>query len=106
MILKDIVIQPTPIGDLTFVNASFNSIYGMIKSEWTLDPATRLFSHSLTLPINSDATVKIPAVDGIVWEGGVEVGEKEEIEVVRRVGHLCEMKVRSGTYAFTSYLPK
>jgi len=57
---KHIIIKPTPCGDLTFVKADYNSLYGPIRSEWKIEKNT--FQLDIEIPANTSATVLIPAI--------------------------------------------
>lgn len=56
---KHLVMKPTPAGDLKFVNASYNSLYGQVKSNWNIIGGT--FNWDVSVPVNSTATLYIPA---------------------------------------------
>ncbi len=55
---KNIILNPHPGGGLTFVNASLNSVYGKIKSSWSIKEG--LFIYDITIPANTTATVILP----------------------------------------------
>lgn len=55
---KHIVLNPKPVGELTFVNASFKSLYGTISSNWKRKGDD--FDWHVTIPPNTTATVHIP----------------------------------------------
>lgn len=54
-----IILKPEPVGDLSFVNGSFKSLYGIIKSEWKLH--SNQFTWKFTIPPNTKATIYVPA---------------------------------------------
>ena len=54
-----IVIAPQPVGDITSVHASVNTIRGRIASEWT--HTNGQFVLTATIPANATATVSVPA---------------------------------------------
>lgn len=56
---KHIILRPRPVGDLKWVKASHESMYGTIKSEWEVDDA-RQFDWTVTVPPNATATVYVP----------------------------------------------
>ena len=70
------LIRPYPVGNLTFVKASHQSMYGMIRSSWRREQDR--FTLDVTIPPNATSTVTMP--DGTVHDVG------------------------SGTYSFTSKL--
>ncbi len=67
---KHIVIAPRPGGTITGARASLKSIYGLIKSEWTL-AADGTFNLRVTIPPNTTATVRLPSGK----ETAIEAGE-------------------------------
>lgn len=67
------VIAPKPVGDLKFVNSSYETLYGTIVVDWTRKDGT--FTLNISVPVNTTAVVYLP-------------GEKEPKEV------------QSGTYKF------
>jgi hypothetical protein len=58
---KKIVINPQPVGDVTWVKASYNSIRGRIVSEWRRDGGK--FTLRISIPANTTATVYVPATN-------------------------------------------
>lgn len=98
---KHILIQPTPGGDFSHVNGEYRSIYGLIKSYWERQGAD--FKLNITIPVNTTATVYIPAADASsVREGGQSAGLAEGVEFLRMEGDRAVYSVGSGTYSFSS----
>ncbi|WP_417361217.1 glycoside hydrolase family 78 protein [Galbibacter sp.] len=58
---KHFFLQPELVGDMEFVNASYESIYGTIVSSWQRNDNRVIFEFSI--PANSSATVKLPLVN-------------------------------------------
>lgn len=56
---RDIVIRPEPVGDVTFVNARYQSPYGEITSNWKKEDHDFLLK--IDIPPNTRATVYLPA---------------------------------------------
>lgn len=65
---KKIIMKPIPVGDLTYVKASHNSPYGMIRSEWEI--IGEEFRWNISVPANTTATVYVPGEEGQVYEVG------------------------------------
>jgi homoserine trans-succinylase len=63
---RDIVIAPQPVGDLTFVEASYNSLYGKIAVHWKKEQGR--FTLNVSIPANCTAKIYLP-------------GEEKEITV-------------------------
>ncbi|MBS1948981.1 MAG: glycoside hydrolase family 78 protein [Bacteroidetes bacterium] len=61
-----IVIRPQPAGDIRFAKASFNSPYGVIKSDWNIDNG--FFNLNVTIPANTTAEIILP--DGASIKSG------------------------------------
>jgi alpha-L-rhamnosidase len=57
---KHIVMKPHPVGDLQYVKASYDSIQGMILSDWKIEEGE--FIWNITIPANTRATVYLPSV--------------------------------------------
>ncbi len=57
---KHILIRPIPGGGLTHAKASYDSIHGLIESEWSLTDDNRLVLR-VQVPVNTRARVTIPA---------------------------------------------
>lgn len=72
---QQIEIRPCPVGDLTFVKGSTETLYGTVAVEWTRQDET--FTLNVTIPVNCTAVVYLP-------------GENEP------------RKVESGKHTFTS----
>jgi len=101
---KKVVINPQPVGDLTWVKASYNSIRGKIVSDWNRDVG--MFTLKVSIPANTSATVYVPATslhsvgDGSLnWQatkakGGVYSRRFENDRVILEIG--------SGDYTFVS----
>ncbi|RRB03998.1 family 78 glycoside hydrolase catalytic domain [Larkinella rosea] len=56
---KHLKLRPQPVGDLTWAKGSFHSPYGWIKSGWT--KTGNRFSYQVEIPVNTVATVYLPA---------------------------------------------
>lgn len=90
---KHILMQPRPVGDLTFVKASHRSPYGLIRSEWRRNGDT--FDWQIEVPANTTATVYVPATKPEnVKADGLTASRFENARAVFELG--------SGTYHFTS----
>ncbi len=51
-------IAPQPVGDLTYCNGSYQSLYGLIRSEWRIDKG--IFKLTVEIPPNVTATIRLP----------------------------------------------
>lgn len=98
---KRIIMRPHPIGDLTFVRASYKSVRGVIKSAWKI--ADNSFIWDITVPVNTTAEVYIPAksVENIT-ESGKSINEITGVKFIRMEGNTAVVEVASGSYRFIS----
>ncbi len=98
---QKILIHPTPVGDLTWVEASYDSIHGPIAVRW--ERAGERFTLKTTIPANTTATVFVPAREGAaITEGGAPVAQRSGITFLRREGDRMIYAIESGTYHFES----
>jgi alpha-L-rhamnosidase len=98
---KHIIMRPRPGGDLTSASAELRSVYGPIRSAWTLEHDT--FDWQIAVPANTTATVYLPSADGTaVHEGDAPAAEAPGVRFVRREGDVVVYEVGAGEYHFTS----
>ncbi|MEN2398997.1 glycoside hydrolase family 78 protein [Flavobacterium sp. MC2016-06] len=71
---KHFFIQPEVVGDMTFVKASYNSIYGKIVSSWEKKDGKLILK--VEIPANTSATIKLP------------VSKNSEIKVNKKAANL------------------
>lgn len=99
---KKIVIKPAPVGDLSWVRASFNSVRGTIVSHWTKSGG--VFTLSVTLPPGTTATVFMPAAEArTVTERGLAPARRG-ITYLRREADREVYLVPSGDWQFRAPL--
>ncbi|HLO32055.1 MAG TPA: glycoside hydrolase family 78 protein [Anaerolineales bacterium] len=101
---KNIIMRPRPGGGLTSAKATLRSMYGFIRSEWTLENTN--FDWQITVPVNTTATVYMPAGDlSHVTENGGPVEEKAQgITFLRVENGFAVFEVKAGQYSFSSQL--
>lgn len=91
--------KPTPTAGLTSVQASYQSVRGLIKSSWKQE--AKRFTWNLTVPGNTKALVYIPAQDAEkVQEGGKKASSAPGVKFLRQEGDRAVFEVGSGDYAF------
>ena len=101
---QQIIIQPQPVGDLTWVKAAYDSIHGRIVSNWRRQ-GTRL-TMDITIPINTTATIYVPAMkETSVTESGVPAAKAPGINFLGLRQGAAVYAVGSGSYHFSSLLP-
>lgn len=55
---QEVEIRPCPVGDLTFVRGSTETLYGNVAVEWTREKG--VFTLHLSIPVNASASVYLP----------------------------------------------
>jgi alpha-L-rhamnosidase len=90
---KVIDIRPVPGGGLTSAKATLDSPYGAIVSDWQISGGT--FTLSVTVPVNSTATVYLPYTEGVQLDGSAPPAP----------GADGGYSIASGTYVFTATVP-
>jgi alpha-L-rhamnosidase len=65
---KKILIEPSVVGDLTWVKAHFESPYGRIVSDWKVEGSQ--LTMDVTIPANTTATIVVPGKNGGTHEVG------------------------------------
>ena len=101
---KHIVMRPTPAGDLTSVQASFNCPYGRIVSDWRITGGR--FIWNITIPLNAMATIYVPTKDPTsVTESGKPVSADQGVRLIRTDAGATVCEVGSGTYRFDAASP-
>jgi alpha-L-rhamnosidase len=98
---KKIIMRPDMINDLSYVNASYNSVRGEIRSNWKKSAKT--FTWNITVPANSKAIVYIPASGANkVKEGNKKVSAVDGVKLLRTEANRVVLEVGSGDYSFNS----
>jgi alpha-L-rhamnosidase len=96
---KKIIIKPEVVGDINFVNASQQTVYGNIVSQWKKTAAS--FSLDVTIPVNTIAVIYLPAISSnIVLEKGKSITVQKEIKVLGVEKDRVKVQVGSGQYHF------
>jgi len=96
---KRILMEPHPVGDLTFVKATHRSPYGLIASEWRRERDR--FTWRVTVPPNTTALIRVPAAEGQkIIEGGKPVGEAEGLRELGAQDGRVALEAQPGTYSF------
>jgi alpha-L-rhamnosidase len=98
---KKIILKPCVVGDLTDVDASYDSICGKIASHWKRDGSK--LTMNVIIPPGTTAKVFIPCIDvGSVEEGGKMIAQTAGIKLSRMGNGAAEYQVGSGSYSFSS----
>jgi hypothetical protein len=98
---KKIVINPQPVGDVTWVKASYDSIRGKIISDWKRDDGK--FTLRVTIPASTTATVFVPAESADeVLENGKSAASSDGVKFLRFENGRAIYEIVSGSYKFES----
>jgi alpha-L-rhamnosidase len=57
--MKHFIIEPKPIGDLTYCKSSYSSLFGLVRSEWRISRKGSL-EIIIEIPVNTSATFVLP----------------------------------------------
>ncbi len=116
---RHILVHPYPAGDLTFVKASHESLYGKIASSWKRDGGT--FTLAVSIPPNTTATVWMPLPvrhtvnvsqapmgeatvnlhsEDAVTESGRPTARARGVKFLRTEGDSALFEIESGDYVF------
>ncbi len=97
----NILISPEVVGDITWAEATYNSVHGTILSSWKIDNDT--FTLNVKIPINSKATVALPATDkNTIIVNGIPASESKEVKKTADQGSRTMIDVGSGDYVFST----
>ena len=94
---KQIIIAPQPVGDVTWVKASYNSIRGKITSDWKLSGGK--FTLKVVIPPNTTAIIKLPA------KSAETVSGTTGSQFIRMHDGCAIFATGSGSYQFTADVP-
>ena len=96
-----IILRPRPVGDLTFVTASHQSLYGKISSHWKIDGGNFLWD--ISIPPNTTGTVFVPARDRFsVTESQKPAESSSGVKFLRFEDGNAVYEIGSGNYFFRS----
>lgn len=96
---KKISIAPQIGGNLTHARSLLNTMYGKVESDWMIDGDQ--FSHTVTIPANTRATVTLlNTIPDSITESGKDLTDTEGIHGIEEKGENVEIEIGSGTYHF------
>ncbi len=102
---KGIIIKPTLGGNMTNIEADYNTNYGKVSSHWKIDGGNLLMH--VEIPANTTATVYIPAANAAgITEKGVALSSAPGVTMANEsaAGYVA-VNVGSGVYDFTTAKP-
>jgi alpha-L-rhamnosidase len=94
---KHIVMKPEMINGLNQINASYQSVHGLIKSEY--NKTTTQFNWKITVPPNTTATIYIPAKSKNDIVEQIETAKQLKFSGME--GQRAVFELGSGSYDFT-----
>ena len=98
-----LAIQPAIVGDISWAEASYESILGRIASRWQRQD--RKFTLSIEIPCNATATVYVPTRDPAkLSEGGVPISAVPHVRLIGVRNGAAVLNVDAGKYSFESEL--
>lgn len=95
---KTIMLKPYPVEGLDYVNASYRSVYGEIKSAWRKDKET--FHWDITIPCNTSALVYVPLTGDEIDKKPIE---KAGGKFVKFEDGYAVFRFESGSYRLDTY---
>jgi alpha-L-rhamnosidase len=100
---RHIILRPEPTGDLTWVKASHDSMFGEIRSDWSITEG--VFHWKITVPPGATATVHVPTHDpSSVTEGKQPIAVAPGVTPIKSEGGGAVFRVVAGRYEFASRL--
>ena len=94
---RHVLVQPRPGGGLTHARARFDSLYGPISTDWSLEGGS--FRLKVVIPAGSTATVTLPLA-GRATESRVPLGEAQGVQVLGTSDGKTTAAIESGFYDF------
>jgi alpha-L-rhamnosidase len=91
--IKHFIIKPNPVGDLTYCKSSYNSLFGIVRSEWKISDGGNL-EILLEIPANTSATFILPRdLTKLVDNSGKSIA-------IKKANNKYEAEFSSGVYHF------
>ncbi len=96
---RTLEIKPEPDGHLTAVSASYQSVYGPVRSAWRIENGEMIVE--VTIPANTRAIISLPdAVLKTVKLDGVKLTEHADVQKAAQTVERVACTVGSGDYVF------
>ncbi|MDR3260935.1 MAG: glycoside hydrolase family 78 protein [Tannerella sp.] len=97
---KQIEMKPYPVNGLNHVTASYQSVHGLIKSDWKKEDG--LFVWKISVPCNSSAIVYVPTSKDDITESGTKITSVKGIKFLETKGNYAVYEIGSGDYQIES----
>lgn len=96
---KHMIIHPRLNREISYVKASFHSMYGEVRSEWYKE--NKNMKIKVQIPCNTTATVVLPlAKVEEVKENGIQLNHLDDKLTYRQLEEGTQLELSSGTYLF------
>ena len=96
-----ILIEPEIVGDISWVETTYNSIRGRISSSWKKDSGS--LEMKVHIPAGSSALIIIPQADAsLIKEGEKLLSDSPYITLLPSTGEKTRCRVGSGDYYFST----
>lgn len=100
---KTIEMKPEIIEGLNFVNASYQTLYGEVKSSWT--KSKNAFDWKISIPVNTKAKVYLPVKDvASVTESNKKLLSSKDFKILGLEKGKVLVEIGSGNYQFKTKL--
>jgi hypothetical protein len=97
---RHIIIKPELVGDISYVNANHQTVYGNVVSRWR--KKGNRFDLTVMIPPNTDATIFLPAGPGdSITENKQAITGRKDIKLVGSETGRVKLQTGSGIYSFT-----
>lgn len=98
---KKIIMKPRVINELGWVNASYQSLYGEVRSDWFIKEG--MLEWIIKIPANTTAELHIPSLSvNDVMESGKELQKSDGVQSVKWENGEAVVLIGSGQYKFVS----
>lgn len=92
-------IKPEQVGNITHAQATYKTPYGKVVSAWS--KTTDSFELKVDIPVNSKATIYIPATKNtVIYEGVTPIKDLKEVTFKGFKNGLAVLEAGSGNYNF------
>lgn len=96
---KHVIIDPRPVGDLTWAKTQYDTVRGPVISEWRREGER--FQLEVEIPANTSGEVHLPAAaTEHVRESGVPAAESDGVRLMESGDAQIVFKIESGKYRF------
>ena len=96
---ENILIEPEIAGDITWADATYNSIHGEISTSWKIEE--NIFTLKVKIPVSCHAIIALPQADSNMITGNdIPVNEAKDIKVLPSKNGKTMCSISSGEYLF------